>query len=177
LSSRKAEHFLATKNNPASGVDFEARFSGRDCTPCSSRSHPNALNQSENHASLASRPENIMKPCSRCESIKIRRSSASLMPFEPASKAPTPKLSGVADYAAAATRALPKPACNMSSRRSQLTSCESHPGQPVRRLPRRAVPTSRLSNFMPYEFATSIKCWVYPLYTIRTTGSLSEPGC
>ncbi|HEY6848663.1 MAG TPA: transposase [Terracidiphilus sp.] len=26
------------KTNPASGVDFEARFSGRDCTPCSSRS-------------------------------------------------------------------------------------------------------------------------------------------
>lgn len=26
------------KTNPASGVNFEARFSGRDCTPCSSRS-------------------------------------------------------------------------------------------------------------------------------------------
>ena len=26
------------KTNPASGVDFEARFSGRDCTPCCSRS-------------------------------------------------------------------------------------------------------------------------------------------
>ena len=25
------------KTNPASGVNFEARFSGRDCTPCSSR--------------------------------------------------------------------------------------------------------------------------------------------
>src|ERR1039458_3192177 len=61
---------------------------------------PNALNQSKNHASLASRPANIMKPCNGCESDKRRRSSASLMLFGPASKAPMPKLSDVVDYAA-----------------------------------------------------------------------------
>ena len=33
------------KTNPASGVDFEARFSGQDCTPCSSRSQCSRSNR------------------------------------------------------------------------------------------------------------------------------------
>ena len=57
---------------------------------------------------------------------------------------------------------LVKTACNMSSQPSQSTSCESHPGQTERRLPRRAAPTSRLSKSVPREFATSVNVWSTP---------------
>jgi single-strand DNA-binding protein len=49
-----------------------------------------------------------------------------------------------------------QPACNMSSQLSQSTSCESHPGQTERRVPRRAALTSQLSNSVPREFATIV---------------------
>jgi transposase len=43
------------KTNPASGVDFEARFSGRDCTPCTSRSQCTRSKQEPRIISLQAR--------------------------------------------------------------------------------------------------------------------------
>jgi hypothetical protein len=117
---------------------------------------PNAQDRSRSHVSSASRPAIFMTRSRRCESDKQRRNSGNPTHLGPASKAPTPRRSAAVDCAAHAIGVLSKPACNMSSQPSQSTSCGSHPGQTERRLPRRAVPTSRLSNSVPREFATSV---------------------
>jgi hypothetical protein len=117
---------------------------------------PNAQDRSKSHVSSASRPAIFMRRSRRCEGDKQLRNSGTPTHLGPASKAPTPRRSAAVDCAAHAIGVMSKPACNMSSRRSQSTSCQSHPGQTERHLPRRAAPTSRLSNSVPREFATTV---------------------
>jgi hypothetical protein len=131
---------------------------------------PHAQDRSKSHVSSASRHANFMRRSRRCEGDKQRRSSGSPLHLGPASKAPAPRRSAAVDCAGHAIGVLSKPACNMSSQPSQSTSCESHPGQTERRLTRRAAPTSRLSNSVPREFATSVNIAV-------TRGNLSPARC
>jgi transposase len=123
---------------------------------------PNAQDRSRSHVSSASRPAIFMKRSRRCKRDKQRRISGSPTHLGPASKAPTPRRSAAVECAAHAIGVLSKHACNMSSRRLQSTSCETHPGQTERRLPRRAAPTSRRSNSVPREFATSVNVGFRP---------------
>jgi transposase len=143
------------KTNSASGVDFEARFSGRDCTPCSSRSQCTRSKQEPRIISLQTRDlhEALQTMRKRQTKEEFRKSYAPRAGIE-STHAQAICCSGLC--AAHAIGVLSKPACNMSSQPRQSTSCESHPGQTERRLPRRAASTSRLSNFTPREFATSV---------------------
>ena len=117
---------------------------------------PHAQDRSRSHVSLASSPAIFMTRSRRRERDKHRRDSPSPTHLGPASKAPTPSRFAAVGCAAHAIGVLSRPACDMSSQRPQSTCSESHPGQTERRSPKRAAPSSRLSNSVPPEFAASV---------------------
>jgi hypothetical protein len=125
-------------------------------TACPVPLAPNAQDRIGSHVSSASRPAIFMTRSRRRERDNQQRNSQSPMHLGPASKAPAPRRSAAADCAAHAIEDLSKPACNMSSQRSQSTCSESDPGQTERRLPKRTALSSRLPNSVPREFAASV---------------------
>jgi transposase len=165
--ARKQSISWLPRINPASGVDFEARFSGRDCTPCSSRSQCTRSKQEPRIISLQTRDlhEALHTMRRRQTTEEFRKSYAPRAGIE-STHAQAIRRSGLRRTHAIGV--LSKPAYNMSSQPSQSTSCESHPGQTERRLPRRAAPTSRLSNYVPREFATCVTIYA-------TRGKISFP--
>jgi hypothetical protein len=128
---------------------------------------PNAQDRSRSDVSSASRPAILMSRSRPCKSDKQRRNSGSPTHLGPASKALTPRRSAAVDRAAHSIGVLSKPSlatCDHSRRNQPLANrC---PGLTERRLPRRAGPTSRLSNSVPREFATGVNIVV-------TRGNLS----
>ncbi len=117
---------------PENGMMFEARFARKDCTPCALRSRctraktePGIIGLQAREHCVRAAPEqrpspgssgyrrvSIMRPCNRPANVRRPRSSSTIMPRVPGSKAPMRRLSVVAEYAGVAISGWPKPICS-----------------------------------------------------------------
>jgi hypothetical protein len=134
-------------------VNFKARFSGRDCTPCPyrplctrSKLEPRivGLQSREYHEALQA-----MRRQQTTEEFRIAYAHAR------ASKAPMPRLSGVAACDMPATEALRKHILNTSSPQPPSTRFGLHPGHMERPSHGLAAHISPLCKSKQLEFATS----------------------
>ena len=151
--------------SPKQGVDFEARFAQRDCTLCPSRPRCTRSKQEPRIIGLQTREleQALQVMRTRPNTDEFRKSYAPRAGIE-STHAQAIRRSGLRRTR---YRGLSKTHCNMSLQPPRSTSCESHLERMEHPLPKRAAPTSLLSNSKPPEFATSVN-------NADTRGNLSQ---
>jgi Transposase DDE domain len=154
VSSRQAKYLLATKNQSGIGRGLRSALSGRDCTRCSSRSQCARSKQEPRIIKLRTRDlhETLQAMRNRQTTEEFRKSYAPRAGIESSHAQPIRRRG----LRRTRYRGLVKTRLQHVTTAVAINLLQIASGQAARRLPRHAAPTSRLSNFMPSEFAASV---------------------